>query len=278
MAKQNNLVIHIPPDSSPDHLRDLLGILVHHQGETFTSAELRALMEEHGFSNRQEIPPTAKALGLIAETGKSFHLSSVGLAVSLARQEIAAELLHYLNYSAWTEKEPRKNIPSWAYRTSCRKYWQRGEVSFEGDFRPRMVAEINGEAQTFFSTYGLDEDPSFSPKSLRGVAKWLQALQPHVLTDNGFSCRTFCIPELVILAIGYSVRDQTEVENVDILLTRERRECIAQLCLLAPEHLDSVIDYAIRSFPQLIQPGTTAGFYGRFIRLLKRPMIEDVIR
>jgi len=31
-------------------------------------------------------------------------------------------------------------------------------------------------------------------------------------------------------------------------------------------------------FPQVIAPGTTAGFYGRFVRLHKLPQLADVIR
>ena len=278
MAEQERLTIHVPPDASPTALIDMGKLLVQFQDRPFTSSELLTVLTEHGRKSRPEIPPTARALGLLEQCGKSMRLSEIGKTIARLRDDVAGELMHYLLFSSWTHDEPLKFLPSWTYRITCLRYWHLGEVRIDGDFKSRLIPEINGEAQEYFAKYGTFSDPSFGPKSLRGVAVWLEALQPPVLVGDVFRRRTFCIPELVVLALGYSVRDQADAINVDILLSRERRETIAQLCLLSPEHLDQVLDYALTSFPHLVQPGTTAGFYGRFVRLLKRPTVEDVVR
>lgn len=278
MAKQNALTIHVPPESAAAVLLGMVRLLAQFQDQSYTAAEMRSFLEEHGLSGRQEIPPTARLLGLLEQDGKSIRLSRLGYVLAQARNELAGDLLHYLFYSAWSDTDPLKNFSAWAYRATCSHYWHLGEIRLDSSTQARLVSAINGEAQVYFSAYGEFGDPSFGPKSLRGIKLWLQALQPPVLTGDIFRRRTFCIPELVVLSLGYSMRAQDDTVNTDILLSRERRDTIAQLCLLAPEHVDPAIDYAMRSFPALLQPGTTAGFYGRFIRLLKIPTVEDVVR
>ncbi len=122
------------------------------------------------------------------------------------------------------------------------------------------------------------DEISFSRKSLTGARKWLDALQPTVIEDNIFTRRAFCSPELMLLAIGYVLRDDPDATEIDILLSRDRREQICRICLLAPESFDRTLDWAIPVFPKLIEPGTSAGTYGRFIRLHKMPTLQDVVR
>src|SRR5690606_18800276 len=118
---------------------------------------------------------------------------------------------------------------------------------------------------------------------LTGAHKWMEALQPEVLEKSGreyrrFTRREFCPPELLIMAIGYILRDDPDATELDILLTPERRDALCQICLLEPSALDRALDWALPAFPTVISPGTTAGYYGRFVRLHKRPTFEDLIR
>jgi len=82
---------------------------------------------------------------------------------------------------------------------------------------------------------------------------------------------------LLLLALGY-VAQQTEAEiGIDLLLTPERREMLCHVCLLEPAALDRALDWMLPLYPQVIEPGTRAGVYGRFVRLHKMPELSDLI-
>ena len=74
------------------------------------------------------------------------------------------------------------------------------------------------------------------------------------------------------------LRDEVDATGVDILLSREKRDAICKVCLLDPHALDRALDWMLPIFPNVIALGTSAGFYGRFIRLYKLPTLEDIIR
>jgi hypothetical protein len=273
------LTIHVPPDASASRIADSILALSQLDEASFPSVvAFRTFLAEQGLNNRPEIPVIATGIGVLERDSGEIQLSRTGILLAKVRPEIVYDMLHYLLYSAWLESQPLTFLPSWTYREVCKLYWSSGEVTIDKDYKTRNVAEVNEAARQYFGQYGSFPDPSFSSKSLDGVHRWLEGLQPPVLTGNTFARRTFCVPELMLLAVGFSVRDESDAIDIDILLTRERREAICQVCLLAPEHLDQVLDYTIATYPQIIQAGTSAGYYGRFIRLSKVPTIEDIVR
>lgn len=273
------LAIHIPEDADSARLSEVVRVIARSGNPSFESArEFREFLADRGAHSRQEIPPMAVGIGLLMRDESGLRLSEIGTSLAKIDREIVPDLIHYLFYSAWRDATPLTFLPSWTYRQICGRYWALGEVALTPSFKKRTVGAVNEAASAFFAQYGSFPDPSFSTKSLRGMERWLLGLRPPVLDDKTFRRRAFCPPELVVLALGFSVRDEPYSVGVDVLLTRERRETICQLCLLAPEALDQVLDYALASFPALIQPGTSAGFYGRFIRLLKLPTLKDVAR
>jgi hypothetical protein len=98
-----------------------------------------------------------------------------------------------------------------------------------------------------------------------------------VIENKTFTRRAFCPPELLLLAIGYLWRDDPDATQYDILLTRDKREMLCRLCLLDPDSLDPTLDWMLPRFPDIVQKGDDAGYYGRYIRLLKLPTLEDIV-
>jgi hypothetical protein len=143
----------------------------------------------------------------------------------------------------------------------------------------RRVEEARNDAEAAFAEMGLSElDPaSFGPKSLAAIHKWLSALDPPVIENDVFTRRSFCPPELLLLALGWVV-GREGLPETDVLLSRETRDAVCRVCLLEPTAFDRALDWMIPIFPRVIAPGTTAGFYGRFVRLHKLPELSDVIR
>lgn len=278
------LAIHIPPDSNPENIAQLINILAQDTNLVFqTASELMEFLQENGIGSRSEIHITADEMGIIEKKPNQVKLSSIGCNLSRIREEARPDLFHYLMYTGWSEHKPTHFLQSWAYQRICNQYWEMGDVDISANTK-RLVEEITNEAGNYFT--GLVEDfseISFSSKSINGAHKWLDSINPQVLEKSGkeyrrFKRREFCPPELLIMAIGYILRDDPDATNIDILLSKDKRDKICQLCLLEPTALERTLDWTLPIYPSIIKAGTTAGYYGRFIRLLKHPTLEDLIR
>lgn len=282
------LNIHIQPDANPDNVSRMIRLLVDDPNFTFpTQKDLLFLLEENYIGSRIELPSTAMSMGILEKINGSIQLSRDGHALARVREDVRGDLLHFLMYAGWNASRPLDFLQSWGYRNCCDRYWAMGQVQLTSAYLDRQVEETITEAREVFTALNLGDfdEISFSRKSLTGAHKWLLALQPPVLHPNSldakdrtFRRRDFCPPELIVVALAWVLRDETTVTGVDILLTREKREALCKACLLSPEALDRVLDWAIPTFPALLSPGTRAGAYGRFVRLHKVPTVQDVIR
>jgi len=276
-----SLAIHVPPEANPTNVAALVCALAREPERTYTSVqELLEFANEQNIGMRTEMQHTATKLGLIHRADGMIRISPDGLAFASIKEDARGDILHFLMYSSWSEGNPLEFLPSWSYRTCCDLYWRTPEVHLTDNFLDQLVEEVINEAEITFHRLGFTEigTPSFSRKSLSGVHNWLSALNPTVIEDKQFSRRAFCSPELLLLAIGYVMKDVDGATDTDILLSREKRDAICRLCLLEPEALDRALDWMIPIYPNVIKPGTSAGYYGRFVRLMKIPTLADVVR
>lgn len=282
------LAIHVLPDSNPTNVLEMIHHLSLEPDLSFTSSkELVEYLRDGGANANDWVQSTSASMGILEKLSGAISLSDLGHSIAKIREDIRGDLLHFLLYTGWKASDPRDFNQSWGYRTCCDRFWAQGEVELTGGYLDRVVEEIITDArETFVNLNVTDFDEiSFSRKSLTGVIKWLLALEPQVLYPNTadskertFRRRDFCPPELLVLALAWVLRDEREVTGVDILLTREKRDAICRACLLNPESFDRALDWAIPTFPAILSTGTSAGFYGRFIRLHKVPTIQDVVR
>lgn len=278
------LSIHIPHDASamPETVLTLIDELSNDPERSFeTSKELQEyLMEVRGTPNRSELIAITRNLGILVETDQGLKISDIGCTLQKVRDDARRDLLHFLLYAGWSKTMPKAFLPSWAYRQVCDEYWEKGEVDLSNTYLDQQVGETINIAHTAFSQMNVGEfdEISFSRQSIRGAHNWLEAVNPPVIDDKTFKRRSFCPPELVMMALGYTLRDEDNVIGIDILLTQEKRELISKICLLEPDALDRALDWSMPIFSNLITPGTTAGFYGRFVRLSRIPSLEDMIR
>lgn len=249
--------------------------------------DLQDFLGSQAISARVELPFVATSMGILAKSKSDrgeIRLSALGEQLVRFREEVRGDLLHFLMYTGWQPTSSLDFLQSWSYRQCCDRYWSASELDLTNAYLDLQVEETILEAKTAFQGMGFDafEEVSFSRKSLTGAYRWLEALRPEVIVnvDKGrrFVRRAFCPPELLMLAFGYVLRDESDVAGIDVLLTHEKREALCKVCLLAPEWFDKSLDWAIPTFPTLISAGTSAGFYGRFVRLTKLPEWADVAR
>lgn len=278
----SRLAIHVAPDANPQNVSQLVKLLAA-SNKTFTSVSdlLKFFADQQRIENpRTEIQLIASQMGLIVKSDEGIRISDTGWSFSHLKENVQGDILHFLMYAGWHESNPTQFLPSWTYRQCCDEYWQLATVEFASDYLDQQVNEIINRAESTFKALrvGDFDGVSFRRMSLRGVRKWLEALDPPVIQDNVFRRRDFCHPELLLLAIGFVMRDEVDALDVDILLSHDRREAICRVCLLDPAAFDATLDWMLPLFPHVISADEEVGYYGRYIRLHKRPTLEDVVR
>lgn len=274
------LGIHVPPDANPENMRVIVDRL-HKSNKVFKSdTEMLIHLSDFGVSDRNELSAASSRMGITSKSEEGVKLSPLGHYIAQIKDEVKSDIFHFLLYSGWTETAPRDFLPSWAYRLCCDQYWNMGNIALSSDYLNQQVADIISIAYDVFPKIGVEdfEDISFSRKSIAGIHKWLEALDPQVMVDGNFQRRTFCHPELLALAIGYAFRDDAQIANMDVLLTPDKQDIINKICLLDPNTFDRVLDWTVSVYPNLFEKGTKSGFYGRFVRIKRLPTIENVIR
>ncbi|MFZ4829189.1 MAG: hypothetical protein ACOYLB_17700 [Phototrophicaceae bacterium] len=217
-------------------------------------------------------------IGTVSEN--QIGLTEYGSVLAQIREEAFNDLLHYFMYTGWSEKHPDHFLQSWAYRQCSDQYWELEAVKLTTTFSKKQVSDIANLVDEVFPLLGVQDYPeiSFSTKSINGVHKWLEALDPPVLVDKSYKRRTFCQPELMLMALAYVLRDDADIYETDVLLTPEIRDQLCRITHLDPNALDATLDWALPAYPKLVAPGTTAGFYGRFVRVRRLPKLVDMIR
>jgi len=218
-------------------------------------------------------------LDLLAEDNQLTKSAQLLLQITERKDAVWGDLAHYLHYSAWDIETPDLYGFSWFYRAFCDYlYDQEGFTFGNRQIADRVCVTFNSqiEADELFQPY-LSGNPSLSPDSISGIQHWLDALTPPVIENNVFSRRTFCPSELLLLAIGWVFRHESDPVGVPLLLGRPQREALCRLCLLDPKFFDRTLDWLIPRFPKVILSEDKAGFYGRSIRLRKLPELEDLV-
>ncbi|HMR68239.1 MAG TPA: hypothetical protein PKE64_29870 [Anaerolineae bacterium] len=272
------LTFHVPSEGAPEKMLPVLKA-IYEEGQRFQSVkDLQSFSRDRGLSDRVELQGMAHAIGLLARNNDYISLTRQAETIVRLSLNLQADVIHYLLYTGWRLDTPAQNSFLWSYREVVNSYWDRRVVDVVKTAN-LIAEEINNRTTSLFSEvegYSSGE-VSFSPKSIRGVRKWLEALIPPVIESNVFTRRSFCPSELVLLAVGW-VAQQTEGEiGIDFLITPPRREAICRLCLLEPNSLDSVLDWMLPNYPKVVLPGTSAGVYGRYLRFLRWPQIIDLI-
>ena len=210
----------------------------------------------------------------LTETGQNV------LIICERKPDLWGEIFHYQHYTLWHTNEPEKNGFSWTYRNFVNYLWETGHFETDNASLEPIVLSLINKVETepaFEIEQTHNAVVSLGWRSLRGAYHWLEALVPPVIENETFNRRYFCPPELALLASGWTARQMDGEIGIDYLLTPERRNAISRLCLLDPSALDKVLDWMLPNYPNVVQPGTSAGTYGRFLRFLKWPEISDLL-
>lgn len=219
---------------------------------------------------RLEALRTGRDLGLVEENENVLTETGVIMSrLELSKPDIFSDIMHALYYTLWHPEQPKANCFSWSYQTLCRLLW-RGEFSVLQD-RRQVASTIEAIGRDRFPGSNI----AFSPKSVGGILLWLGELNPPVLQGDElrFTPRTFCPPELFVLATAFVYKKHEADYGTNLLLTEERRDAICEVCLLDPASFNRVSDYAVSQFDYLTKG--IGGGWGQYLTLARRPQLKD---
>jgi len=275
-------VFHVLHNARPEYEMDVLAILQDNQEPTYGNilSEGESLGLTIGSQVKTErmlkdILQPLRDLGLVERRQiKLTQLGHVWAQIAYNNPYLFPEIFHYLYYSIWNPKQEAQKCFSWSYRTLCNHLWGQGTVALD---KKMLASFISVEANQRFQIRSV----SFSQNSVQGVTVWLEALSPSVirfgddLSEEVFSRRLFCPPELFALGVDFVYQTQEIDYGVNLLLNDERRDAICQVCLLEPTSFDRVLEYAVAQFDYLEQG--TGGGWGRYLTLRRAPRLEDFL-
>ena len=215
-------------------------------------------------------------LRLLALTqGKNRALSEKGrqlVQIIAHNPSLAAEIFHLLLYTTWNENLPTEKCPSWSYRRLCDILWNSVLTRIVGE---ALASQLNDEIEQHFP----DAQPSVGPDTIRATSVWLRQLDPPCLFENNgkltFERRSFCSPELLLLATDFIYRENKISYASNVLLTEGHRDDICRLCLLNEESFDTVLDLSLSQF-DFLRRGVGGG-WGTYLILERQPELRDLL-
>ncbi len=279
MARTNKLVFHFYSEGNPDNLLPFFRAVQENDIVFDHVKDMTEFAQEYGINSPKQWNVLPEQIKLIIRNGQNkLTLSSETEILLKLSSQVQVDIIHFIIYTTWQADKPNINVPTWTYRQMVDYLWQMGQIDNLSERGHQIAEEIYNTSLITFAEVA-EYDPSqvsFGSKSILGVRKWLERLYPVVVSQDNFKRRLFCAPELMLLALGWVGQTMQGELEIDFLLTPPRREAICRLCLLEPNALDAVLDWTLPRYSQVIQPGTSAGTYGRFLRFLKWPQFVDL--
>lgn len=274
-------VFHVLHNARPEYELDILTLLQDGQECTY-----EALLQEGqelgltiGYQVKTErllrdVLQPLRDLGLMER--RQIQLTKQGQIVAQIASKNAdlfPEIIHYLYYTTWQAHQAPENCFSWSYRTLCNYLWQQGSCVIDNTL---FASLVSAEASQSFQIQSV----SFSDRSVNGITIWLEALTPPAIHPQDeksarFSRRTFCPPELLVLAVDFVYHQDRIDYGANLLLNDQRQEAICQLCLLQPGGFDRVLEYAVAQF-QGLEKGLGGG-WGSYLTLHQPPDLADFV-
>lgn len=266
---KRSLTFHVPPDARPASMRALLEVLSRDGADQpLTRSEVLDQMASYmDGTPRGEVLTLARDLGISTQTGQGITPSP--RAAALAKSDAQTDLVHGLQYLAWSSHHPDLASPLWTYRTVVDLFWEKAGILINSDVKRLLVEEILVRAEEVFRDVpGFDPaHTSIGPKSIDGITVWLKELNPPVIHDGSVKRRQTCAPQLLLMALGATARKADIAPDTDFRLAPEQRDWICRCCFLEPESFDRMLDWTIMTQPQFIRWGTLITTYGRQVVL-----------
>lgn len=260
------LTFHVPPDARPASIQALLSAMSRHSDGPLSRQSLLDRMAAFSAAEarpRGEVITLARDLGLIVD--EDGGLSGTPRLAALAQSQCAVDLMHGLQYVAWSAVDAAVLTRMWTYCAVMDLLWNEAPVTVDASCKKRLVEEILDRAgRAFNDVPGFDAArTSIGPKSIDGVLCWLRELAPAVTQGSEVVRRQTCPPPLVVLALATVTRAAGIQPGTDFRLTPDHRAFICRCCFLDPQSLDRMLEWTVQTQVRHVRWGTLISTYGR---------------
>lgn len=184
------------------------------------------------------------------------HLGDSLVDVMYRDRKLFDNLLHFLYYTAY-DRYPSEHIySSYTYRAFTNYLYDNAPFDTLRGEKGTIVSEVTAQAkndETLDLSY-THSGVSLSTKSFNNYFRFIDALSPAVNPNErgetpGFEPRSFCPPELLVVAVNYLYQQNDSDYNTLILVTDEIERQIRRICILSDQGFSEVIDYAEQAYP-----------------------------
>ena len=259
------LSFHVPPEARPSSLHALLAALssAPHESPVDRSTLLGQMAQHLDVRPRSEVLTLAHDLGIISHDGHGYRATP--RAQALERCDSRTDLVHGMQYFAWSPEHPKDFSPRFTYRQVTDLLWEQAPVAVNPAAKKRLVEEVLARIERAFAEVP-EFDPariSIGPKSVDGVVRWLEELSPPVVQGGIVTRRQTCPPLLLVYALGAVARTAGIAPETDFRLTAEHRSLLCRCCFIEPESLDRMLEWTVTTQPKLLRWGTLISAYGR---------------
>jgi hypothetical protein len=179
-------VFHTKHDFTPEFAWAAFQLLAQTGAKTITAVDLQRMGQIIASpvakrADLHKLLASMQELGLVERRGRHFLLTLAGqcLERNVGRSEIGFRAaIHCLYAWKWIwDGQTDLATPSWSYRTVCREILNAGAIGVEQD---DLVLRVVEAADSFGA-----EKVSFSRSSVHGVAMWLEAQVPPLISRRG---------------------------------------------------------------------------------------------
>ncbi len=280
------LMFHVAPDAGPDVTIGLLKTLFDNPATYFASMRhlCRVCLNTYGVGSHYfDAAKMARLTNLISGSGshysKPIRLTELGIRIVMAATRLQVDLLHYLLYTGWDERQPTLRGPLCTYRQVCNILCNGGADKVK---HTDLVRGVRYALDAHFAEVAEYQQLhlSLSGKSVRGVTVWLERLCPPAMAEGQFTPRRDCPSELLLLALAWVYRDQLpsnslRFRDMKLSLDRSHREALCRLCLLDADALDPLLDQAIDRHRQYLSDDGRGAGGVRSLVLHRLPSLAD---
>jgi hypothetical protein len=220
---------------------------------SYDSAE--AVMEdafrEFGLDVSQSTPKEMKAtlekLGIVEPDDRQL-LTGLGRAlvdVLLYDEQLFFEMFHFVYATAYHRDPSDDSAISWSYYQITDEFRRRSPVKFT-DAKQEIVEAVMDRADRPDGPE-FEDRGSLSGKSMNNYRKFIEKLDPEVITDGTFELRSFAQKELVLVAIDHMYRTD-EFATTDygglLELSGDVSDALCTICLLDEDNLTDAVEHA----------------------------------
>ena len=146
----------------------------------------------------------------------------------------------------------------WALRNLVSRLYQAKSLELTKDEQGIMAYDMMLEAEELTNGEPVNININSHLKAIRN-------LEVPTINKQQFQLRSFIKPQHLESVIKSVWQRTGGEENIDWLLTPQRRDQICQMALLDPKSLDQNISDMLKYQNCNISEGTTSGTYGRFL-------------